>query len=127
MVLSTAAVPGRPAPRIITAAMVERMKPGAVIVDLAAEFGGNCELTRPGEQLVHNGVTVYGPLNVPSMLCVHASELYAKNLYNLLLLMIKDGSFAPDWEDEVLRGSTLTRDGQIRHEPTRQMVEGASK
>jgi NAD(P) transhydrogenase subunit alpha len=126
VVLSTAAVPGRPAPRIITAAMVERMKPGAVIVDLAAEFGGNCELTRPGEQLVHNGVTVYGPLNVPSMLCVHASELYARNLYNLLLLMIKDGSFAPDWEDEVLRGCTLTRDGQIRHEPTRQMVEGAS-
>jgi NAD(P) transhydrogenase subunit alpha len=127
VVISTAAVPGRPAPRIISAAMVERMKSGAVIVDLAAESGGNCELTRPGEQVVHGGVIIHGPLNVPSMLAMHASELYAKNLYNLLGIMIKDGALAPDWDDEVLRGSTLTRDGQIRHEPTRELVEGAFK
>jgi NAD(P) transhydrogenase subunit alpha len=127
LVISTAAVPGRPAPRILSTAMVERMKPGAVIVDLAAESGGNCELTRPGEQLQHHGVTVYGPLNVPSMLATHASELYAKNLYSLLSIMIKDGTLAPDWDDEVLRDSTLTRDGEIKHEPTRKLVEGASK
>jgi proton-translocating NAD(P)+ transhydrogenase subunit alpha len=127
VVISTAAVPGRLAPRIISAAMVERMKSGAVIVDLAAESGGNCELTRPGEQVVHGGVTIHGPLNVPSMLAMHASELYAKNLYNLLGIMIKDGALAPDWNDEVLRGSTLTHDGQIRHEPTRELAEGALK
>lgn len=127
IVLSTAAVPGRPAPRIISAAMVEGMKAGAVVVDLAAESGGNCELTRPGEQIEHGGVTVYGPLNVPSMVPVHASELYAKNLYNLLSLIIKEGELVPDWDDEVLRGSTLTRDGEIRHGPTRDLVEGASQ
>ncbi|NIP73257.1 MAG: Re/Si-specific NAD(P)(+) transhydrogenase subunit alpha [Gammaproteobacteria bacterium] len=123
-VITTAAIPGRPSPRLIDAGMVERMRPGSVIVDLAAERGGNCELTRPGEEVEHNGVVVYGPLNVPSMLPVHASEMYAKNLFNLLQLMIGDGELRPDWEDEVLAGATLTRDGEIRHEPTRNLVEG---
>ncbi len=123
-VITTAAVPGRPAPRIVTREMVEAMKPGSVIVDLAAEGGGNCELTRPGERIEHGGVTIHGPLNVPSMLAYHASEMYARNLYNFLALMLKDGALAPDWEDEVIRESALTHEGAIRHEPTRKLVEG---
>jgi NAD(P) transhydrogenase subunit alpha len=127
VVITTAAVPGRTSPRIVDRAMVEGMKPGAVIVDLAAEGGGNCELSRPGETVEHAGVVIHAPLNVPSMLPVHASEMYAKNLLNLLALMIdKAGNLAPDWSDEVLRDSTLTRDGQIHHEPTRKLVEGAT-
>ncbi|MEJ2645329.1 MAG: Re/Si-specific NAD(P)(+) transhydrogenase subunit alpha [Gammaproteobacteria bacterium] len=123
-VITTAAIPGRPSPRIIPAAMVEGMKSGAVIIDLAAEGGGNCELTQPGEQIEHGGVIIYGPLNVPSQLAVHASEMYAKNLLNFLTPMIKEGDFVPDWEDQVIAESVLTRDGEIRHEPTRQLVEG---
>ena len=123
-VITTAAIPGRPAPRIIPAAMVEGMKSGAVLIDLAAEGGGNCELTEPGEQIEHQGVIIYGPLNVPSQLAVHASEMYAKNLLNFLTPMIKEGDFVPDWEDQVIADSVLTRDGEIRHEPTRQLVEG---
>lgn len=124
VVITTAAVPGRTAPRIITRAMTEGMKPGAVIVDLAAESGGNCELTRPGETVEHAGVLIHGPLNVPSMLAADASEMYAKNILNLLSLMIKDGELVPDWNDEVISGSALTHDGTIRHEPTRALVEG---
>ena len=104
--------------------MVEAMKPGSVIIDLAAEGGGNCELTRAGEQVEHGGVTIDGPLNVPSMLPVHASEMYAKNLLNFLSLMIREGEFRPDWEDEVIVDSALVHDGVIRHEPTRTLVEG---
>ncbi|MGB5179923.1 MAG: Re/Si-specific NAD(P)(+) transhydrogenase subunit alpha [Gammaproteobacteria bacterium] len=124
VVISTAALPGRPSPRIITAAMVESMKPGSVIIDLAAEGGGNCELTKAGEDIGHQGVIIAGPLNVPSMLAVHASEMYAKNLLNFLTPMIKDGTLVPDWEDEVLAESVLTHQGEIRHEPTRKQVEG---
>jgi NAD(P) transhydrogenase subunit alpha len=124
VVISTAALPGRPSPKIITTAMVESMKPGSVIIDLAAEGGGNCELTRAGEDIEHQGVIIAGPLNVPSMLAVHASEMYAKNLLNFLVPMIKDGGLAPDWEDEVLAESVLTHQGEIRHEPTRKLVEG---
>jgi len=124
VVITTAALPGRPSPKIIPASMVEAMKPGAVIVDLAAEGGGNCELTRAGEQISHNGITVYGPLDVPSMLAVHASEMYAKNLLNFLTPMTSDGEFTPDWEDEVISESVLTHQGVIRHEPTRAKIEG---
>ena len=116
--------PGRTAPRLIDKDMVERMKPGAVIVDLAAESGGNCELTEAGKTVDRNGVLVHGPEHVPSMLSVHASEMYAKNLQNLLELMVVDGELKPDWEDEILAGASLTRDGQILHEPTRNLVEG---
>ncbi|MFA7593142.1 MAG: Re/Si-specific NAD(P)(+) transhydrogenase subunit alpha [Thiohalobacteraceae bacterium] len=125
-VITTAAIPGRPSPRIIPAAVVEQMKPGAVIIDLAAEGGGNCELTRPGEQIEHNGVIIYGPLNVSSMLPVHASEMYAKNLLNFLSPMIKDGKLELDWDDEVIRDSALTHAGEIRHAATRALVEGES-
>lgn len=123
VVVTTAAVPGRPAPKILTAAMVEGMKPGAVIVDLAAETGGNCELTRPGETYVHNAVTIAGPLNLPSMGAIHASEMYARNLYNFLSLSIKDGELALDWDDELVAQTCLTHDGAIRHEATRQKLE----
>jgi NAD(P) transhydrogenase subunit alpha len=126
VVITTAALPGRPSPKIIPASMVAGMKPGSVIIDLAAEGGGNCELTQAGEQLDHNGVTIYGPLDVPSMLAVHASEMYAKNLLNFLTPMIQDGQLTPDWDDEVLTGSVLTHAGEIRHAPTRAQVEGES-
>jgi NAD(P) transhydrogenase subunit alpha len=121
-VITTAAVPGRAAPKIVTAAMVEGMKRGAVIVDLAAESGGNCELTRPGETYEHNGVVIAGPLNIPSSFPVPASEMYAKNLYNFLSPMIKDGTLNLDWNDEVIAKSALTRDGRIVHEPTSKLV-----
>ncbi|MEZ5542316.1 MAG: Re/Si-specific NAD(P)(+) transhydrogenase subunit alpha [Pseudomonadota bacterium] len=123
-IISTAGVPGRPAPKIITTAMVEQMKPGAVIIDLAAYSGGNCELTIPGESFGHELVMIYGPLNVPAMMPVHASEMYAKNLYNFLSLIVHDGEIKPDWEDEIVAASVLTRDGKIQHELTRQRVEG---
>ncbi len=112
-----------PAPKIVTAAMVENMKRGAVMVDLAAESGGNCDLTRPGETYEHNGVVIDGPLNIPSNFPVPASEMYAKNLYNFLSPMIKDGALNLDWEDEVIAKSALTRDGQVVHEATRKLLE----
>ena len=126
VVICTAALPGRPSPLIITTAMVDSMKPGSVIIDLAAEGGGNCELTRAGEEVLHNGISILGPLNVPSMLAVHASEMYAKNLFNFLSPMIRDGKVLPDWEDQVFAESVLTHQGEIRHAPTRAQVEGES-
>jgi NAD(P) transhydrogenase subunit alpha len=101
-VVCTAAVPGRPAPKIITAAMVAGMKPGSVIVDLAAETGGNCELTRPGESYEQDGVTIAGPLDLASMGAVHAREMYARNVYNFVALFVKDGALSFDWNDELL-------------------------
>ncbi len=121
-VITTAAVPGRAAPKIVTTAMVEGMRRGTVVVDMAAESGGNCELTQPGETIEHNGVTIAGPLNIPSSFPVPASEMYAKNLFNFLSPMIKDGNMNLDWNDEVIAKSALTRDGQIVHEPTSKLV-----
>ncbi|MCP1676804.1 NAD(P) transhydrogenase subunit alpha [Natronocella acetinitrilica] len=126
-VITTAAIPGRPAPKIIDTATVERMKRGAVVIDLAAETGGNCEVTQAGKEVDHNGVIVYGPKNVVSALCQHASEMYARNLYNLLTLIIKDGELVLDWEDQVLRDSCLTHDGEIKHGATRERLEGGKK
>ncbi|AHY60208.1 NAD(P) transhydrogenase subunit alpha [Stenotrophomonas rhizophila] len=102
VVICTAAVPGRPAPKIVSTAMVQGMKPGSVIVDLAAETGGNCEATRPGETIALDGVTVDGPLDLASRGAVHASEMYARNLYNFVALFLKDGAIAFDWDDELL-------------------------
>jgi NAD(P) transhydrogenase subunit alpha len=121
-VITTAAIPGRAAPKIVTTAMVEAMKRGAVIVDLAAESGGNCELTRPGESYEHNGVIIDGPLNIPSNFPAPASEMYAKNLFNFLSPMIKDGALNLDWNDEVIAKSALTHGGKIVHEPTSKLV-----
>ena len=123
-IISTAAVPGKRAPRIISTTMVDEMKHGAVIIDLAAESGGNCELTVPGEAFGHGMVMIYGPLNVPALLPVHASEMYAKNLLNFLSLLIHDGELKPDWDDEIIAACTLTHGGKIVHEPTRLLVEG---
>lgn len=123
-IVTTAAVPGRQAPRIITAAMVEGMKPGSVIVDLAAETGGNCELTKPGETYVHNDVTIVGPLNLPSMGAIHSSEMYARNLFNFLALSLKDGALTLGWNDELIAQTCLTHAGEIRHAPTKAFVEG---
>lgn len=122
VVVSTAAIPGRAAPRIISRSAVERMKPGAVIVDIAAESGGNCELTRAGETVVHNGVKIVGPVNLPSQLAAHASEMYARNLLNFLKPAIDKGELKIDWNDEVFAQSCLTHAGEIKHEPTRKAV-----
>jgi NAD(P) transhydrogenase subunit alpha len=124
-VITTAGVPGRPAPRIISRGAVERMKQGAVIVDLLAEGGGNCELTRAGETVEHNGVRIIGPLNLPATVAYHASDMYARNLLNFIKPAFKDGALAIDWNDEVFAASCVTHDGTIRHEPTRKLVETA--
>jgi len=125
-VITTASLPGREAPTIVTQAMVEGMKPGAVIVDLAAETGGNCELTKPGETYEYNDVIIHGPVNIPSLIPVHATEMYAKNLFNFLSPMIKEGQLQLDWEDEVIRESVLTADGEVKHEPTGRRLRGAA-
>ncbi|MCE7903462.1 MAG: NAD(P) transhydrogenase subunit alpha [Gammaproteobacteria bacterium PRO9] len=123
LVVTTAAVPGRPAPRLIDRATVERMKPGAVIVDLGAESGGNCELTRAGETVEHHGVTIIGAVNLAATVARDASEMYARNLYNFLQPAIKaGGELSIDWQDEVFAGAVLTHDGTVRHEPTRKAL-----
>jgi H+-translocating NAD(P) transhydrogenase subunit alpha len=122
-VVSTASVPGRAAPRIISAATVERMAPGSVIVDIAAEQGGNCELTRAGETVIHNGVKILGPLNLPASLPYHASEMYSRNLFNFLKPAIPKGELAIDWSDEVFAGAVLTHGGEIKNEAARKALE----
>jgi NAD(P) transhydrogenase subunit alpha len=114
VVVSTAAVPGRPAPKILTAAMVEGMKPGALIVDLAAESGGNCELTRPGQRVEHGGVVILGPLNLPAGAPLHASEMYARNVYNFVELLVHDGELKPDFADELVAKSCVAHAGEVR-------------
>ncbi len=123
-VITTAAIPGRPAPKIIDKAAVERMKRGAVIIDLAAETGGNCEVTKPGKEVDHKGVIVYGPLNVPSSVAMHASEMYARNLYNLLTLVVAEGELTLNFDDEVIRDSCLTHAGEVKWAPARERLEG---
>jgi H+-translocating NAD(P) transhydrogenase subunit alpha len=109
VVVTTAMVPGRPAPRLVTAEAVEAMKPGSVVVDLAGEAGGNCELTEPGRTVVKHDVTIAAPLNLPATMPEHASELYSKNITALLDLLIKDGKLAPDFDDEVVAAACVTR------------------
>ncbi len=109
VVITTAAVPGRPAPLLVTEDMVAGMRPGSVVVDLAAESGGNCELSRPGEDVEHHGVLVCGLADVPSSMPVHASQLYSRNVTTLLLLMTADGEVHPDFDDEIVAGSCVTR------------------
>ena len=121
-VITTAGVPGRPAPRIISRAVVERMKAGAVIIDILAENGGNCELTRAGETVRHGNVRIVGPVNLPAQLAYHASEMYARNLYNLLIPALKHGQLSIDWTDEVFAGTVLTHAGQVKHEPTAKLL-----
>lgn len=117
VVITTALVPGRPAPKLVTAAAVEGMKPGSVVVDLAGEAGGNCELTKPGETVIEHGVKIVSPMNLPSSMAEHASQLYAKNIESLLELMTnEDGALALDFEDEIIAGACVTKGGEIVHE-----------
>ena len=117
IVITTALIPGRPAPKLITRAMVESMRPGSVIVDLAAERGGNCELTEPGQIAEHNGVRISGPLNLAGTVPVNASALYAKNIYAFLEPMFdkKEKSLKINWDDETVKGTLLSRDGKLVH------------
>jgi NAD(P) transhydrogenase subunit alpha len=117
VVITTALVPGRPAPKLVTSAAVEGMKPGSVIVDLAGEAGGNCELTSPGETVIEHGVKIVSPLNLPATMAEHASQLYAKNIESLLELMTgEEGNLALDFEDEIIAGACITKGGQIVNE-----------
>jgi NAD(P) transhydrogenase subunit alpha len=125
LVITTASIPGRPSPKLVSKAQVEGMKAGAVIVDLAAEGGGNCEYTKPGETVQVGQVTVLGPLNVPSMLGEHASELYSKNQLNMIELFVKEKAVSLDWSDEVLAKSVLTHGGEIKNEAAKKAVEAA--
>jgi H+-translocating NAD(P) transhydrogenase subunit alpha len=113
MVITTALIPGKPAPLLITQKMAETMAPGSVIVDIAAEQGGNCELTRPGETVNHHGVKIMGLTNIPSTLAYHASKLYSKNLISLLQLLVSEGKLTLNFDDEIVLNTTVTHNGQI--------------
>jgi NAD(P) transhydrogenase subunit alpha len=126
VVITTALVPGRPAPRLVTAEAVEGMKPGSVIVDLAGESGGNCELTSPGETVVRHEVKILSPLNLPATMAEHSSQLFARNVQALLELFVgEDGTLQLDFEDEIVKGSCIVRDGEIVNAGARAAVEAA--
>lgn len=114
VVITTALIPGKPAPRLVTKETVAGMRPGSVIVDLAAEAGGNCELTEPGKVTVKHNVTIHGPLNLPSTVPVHASQLYSRNVTELLKLLIKDGKLNVDFNDEIVKATCVTHAGEVR-------------
>jgi NAD(P) transhydrogenase subunit alpha len=122
LVITTAAIPGKTAPVLITEEMVDRMHAGSVIVDLAAASGGNCALTRMGETVIHDGVQILGPVDLASTLPVHSSEMYARNVTALLLDMVEEGSIQLDFEDEVVAGSCIVHDGEVRHDQTRELL-----
>ena len=124
VIITTALIPGRRAPTLITAAAVQNMRAGSVIVDLAAEAGGNCELSEPGSTVVKEGVTIMAPLNVPAMMPQHASMLYAKNVFALVSHLVKDGVLMLDMDDEITKGVSVTRDGQILNEAVRSRLQG---
>jgi len=120
VVITTALIPGRPAPLLVTEDAVRGMKPGSVVVDLAGEAGGNCALSEPGQTIVRHDVTVAAPLDLPSQMAEHSSQLYARNIQALLELMTgEDGSLSLDWDDEIIAGACLTRDGEVVHEGAR--------
>ena len=124
IVITTAAIPGRPAPKLITADMVRSMRPGSVIIDLAAETGGNCELTRPGEVSDIDGVRIDGTTNVPSTMPYHASQMYSRNVASLLGLMLaKDGTLNVDMNDDVVKGTVITKNGEVVHEATKKALD----
>lgn len=125
VLITTASVPGRTAPVLVTRAMVAAMRPGSVVVDLAAEQGGNVEGAVPGEELDVGGVLLWGGRNVPSQMPVHASRLYATNVTNLLLLMTSEGKIAPDFDDEIITGTCVTHDGSVVHPVARAALEAA--
>ena len=124
VVITTAAVPGRPAPKLVTDEMVDRMRPGSLIVDLASASGGNCTLTRDGDEVVHSGVTVIGAGNLASDVATSSSTLYSRNVFNVAQLLLREGQWSVDLSDEVVDGMCLVADGVIRHESPRIALEG---
>ncbi|HXQ59948.1 MAG TPA: Re/Si-specific NAD(P)(+) transhydrogenase subunit alpha [Acidimicrobiales bacterium] len=124
VVITTAAIPGRQAPVLVTTPMVERMAEGSVIVDLAADSGGNCEVSEAGKDIIHHGVCVAGLSNPPSAMPTHASFLYSRNVLNFLTLIVTDGELIPDFDDEIVAGCCVVRAGEIVHGPTRDLVDG---
>jgi NAD(P) transhydrogenase subunit alpha len=124
-VITTAQIPGKPAPRLITAATVQKMRPGSVIVDLAAEQGGNCELTEPGKEVIKHRVLLMGQLNLPASMPFDASTLYARNVLELVLHVARGGKLNLDLEDEITKGTLLTHDGKVVHAPTASLVAGS--
>jgi H+-translocating NAD(P) transhydrogenase subunit alpha len=127
VVITTALVPGRPAPKLVTAEAVEGMKPGSVIIDLAGEAGGNCELTEPGETVVRHDVKIVSPLNLPASMAEHSSQLFARNVQSLLDLFVgEDGSLHLDFDDEIVKGACIVRDGEIVHPGAKAAVEAAA-
>jgi len=126
VVITTASIPGRKAPLLVTASMVKGMQRGSVIVDMAAESGGNCEVTQPGKVVEVEGVWVDGTTNIPSTVALHASQLYARNITNLLHLLVVDGRMKLDFEDEIIKGCCVTHAGQVVNERARQLIEAAA-
>jgi H+-translocating NAD(P) transhydrogenase subunit alpha len=125
IIITTAQIPGKKAPVLISAEMIEKMRPGGVIVDLAAGTGGNTEVTLPGETILHEGITIIGNTNVPSTMPADASKLYAKNVFNFLQLLLKNGSLTLDMDDEIIRGACITHEGVVTNERLRQPVESS--
>ena len=123
VVVTTALIPGKPAPKLISESMVNSMKPGSIIMDLASENGGNCDLTKKDEIITHNGVTIDGSSNIPGSMPVHASELYAKNITSFLTYMIEDGELKLNLDDEIISGSMYTHLGEVTHEPTQEAIK----
>ena len=123
VVVTTALIPGKLAPKLISESMVNSMRPGSIIMDLASENGGNCELTKKDEIITHNGVTIDGSSNIPGSMPVHASELYAKNITAFLTYMIEDGEVKLDLDDEIVSGSMYTHMGEVTHEPTQEAIK----
>jgi H+-translocating NAD(P) transhydrogenase subunit alpha len=126
VIITTAQIPGRKAPTLITAEGVRNMKPGSVIIDLAGDSGGNCALTRAGETVEEDGVRIIAPRNLPSDMAAHASQLYAKNLENFIDLIVDEGRLAIDFSDEVVAGACITHEGEIRNERARSVAEGSA-
>jgi NAD(P) transhydrogenase subunit alpha len=122
VVIATAAVPGKKAPILLTAEMVDAMPPGAGVVDVAAEQGGNCELTRPGETVMRGAVTILGPLNLPSTVPQHASQMYGKNVATFLALLVAGGELKIDLADEIVRETLVTRDAEVVHPRVREAL-----
>jgi H+-translocating NAD(P) transhydrogenase subunit alpha len=125
VIITTARVPGLPAPKLIPAESVEKMKPGSVIVDLAADMGGNCELTSPGAEVVRHDVTIHGPIRLAATIPIHASQMYSKNIASFFLLMVKNGALSIDFQDDIIRDTCVTHDGKVQHAPTRERIEAS--
>jgi NAD(P) transhydrogenase subunit alpha len=126
LVITTALIPGRPAPKIITKEMVDGMKGGSAIMDLASENGGNCEYTQPGKVIDHNGITIDGSFNIPGTMPIHASQVYAKNISALVMYLCPDGELKLDMDDEIVSGSLFTHNGEITNERTKEALGGVA-